>query len=140
MIIDGKNAILGRLASHTAKKLLAGEEITIINAENIIITGRPLQIKSKYLKFKAIGSPQHGPFFPRQPNMIVRRCIRSMLPYKTPKGRLAFKKLKVYTGSQGLKGDTKQHDAQSAPPVYIKTIKTNYITVGEVAKTIGWNK
>lgn len=128
-VLDGKNAILGRLASHTAKKLLAGDEVTIINAENIIITGSPNQVKEKYLKFKGIGSPQHGPFFPRQPNMIVRRCVRGMLP-KEKKGRAALKKLKVYTGSNGLKGEQ----------VATKTINTNYITVGEVAKTLGWRQ
>ncbi len=130
IVIDGKNAVLGRLASQVAKKLLTGDEVTIINAENIIITGWPNEIKQKYLKFKAIGSPQHGPFFPRQPNMFVRRTVRSMMPYKTQKGRAALKKLKVYTGSNGLKGE----------PLAVKTIKTNYITVGEVAKTLGWHK
>ena len=103
--------------------------MTIINAENIIITGSPNQVKEKYLKFKGIGSPQHGPFFPRQPNMIVRRCVRGMLP-KEKKGRAALKKLKVYTGSNGLKGEQ----------VATKTINTNYITVGEVAKTLGWRQ
>lgn len=130
MIIDGKNAILGRLASTAAKKLLNGDEVTIINAENVIITGRPNEIKQKYLKFKAIGSPQHGPFPPRQPNMLVRRTVRSMLPYKTHKGRAAFKKLKVYTGANGMTGES----------VAVKTIKTSFITVGEVATTLGWRK
>src|SRR3989338_1275739 len=129
MIIDGKNAVLGRLASHTAKKFLAGDEVTIINAERIIVTGRPNDIKNKYLKFKGIGSPQHGPFFPRQPNMIVRRTIRGMLP-KEKKGRAAFKKLRVYTGTNGMKGES----------IATKLIKTNYITIEEVSKTLGWHK
>jgi len=129
MIIDGKNAVLGRLASYTAKKLLAGEEITLINAENIIITGRPNDIKTKYLAFKGRGSPQHGPFFPRQPNMFVRRVIRGMLP-KEKKGRDALKNLKVYAGSNGMSGEQ----------VATKLIKTNYITVGELSKTLGWHK
>ena len=38
-IIDGKNAILGRLASDTAKRLLSGETVEIINAKDVIITG-----------------------------------------------------------------------------------------------------
>ncbi|MBI4174671.1 MAG: 50S ribosomal protein L13 [Candidatus Aenigmarchaeota archaeon] len=127
MIIDGKNAVLGRLASATAKKLLAGEEVTVINAESVIVTGRPDEIKQKYLKFKLIGSPQHGPFPPRQPNMIVRRTIRSMLP-KEKKGRAALKKLKVFIGDNGMKGER----------AAVKNIRTNYITVGEIAKVIGW--
>lgn len=128
-IIDGKNAVLGRLASLTAKKLLAGEDVAIIHAESVIITGRPHEIKQKYLKFKGIGSPQHGPFFPRQPNMIVRRCVRGMLP-KEKKGVAALKKLKVYIGSNGMKGES----------MAVKAIKTDYITVGEVSKALGWYK
>lgn len=131
IVIDGKNAILGRLASITAKKLLAGEDITVVNAEGIIITGSPKTIKAKYLKLRQIGSPQHGPFFPRQPDRLVRRTIRGMLPYKTNKGRAAFKKLRVYAGNpQNMKGES----------ISVKTIRSSYITVGELAKTLGWRK
>ena len=130
MIIDGKDAVLGRLASTTAKKLLSGEEVTIINAEKIILTGRPIEIKKQYLQRRQIGSPQHGPFFPREPQKIVRRTIRGMLPYKTPRGRTAFKKLRVYTGTNGMEGEK----------VGVKAIKSNFMTVGDVAKIIGWRE
>lgn len=126
MIIDGKNAILGRLASTAAKKLLAGEEVTVVNAEHVIITGTPKKIVARYLKLRQIGSPQHGPFFPRQADGLVKRTIRGMLP-KQGKGRAALKKLRVYTGTHGLQGE----------PVAVKTIKSNYITVGEAAKLLG---
>lgn len=127
MIINGKNAILGRLASITAKRLLAGEEVTIINSESIIITGTPQKIVNRYLKLRQIGSPQHGPFFPRQPDRLVKRTIRGMLPYKTNKGRAAFKKLKVYAGPHDMQGES----------IAVKTIRSNYITVGEAAKLLG---
>lgn len=149
MIINGKNAVLGRLASYAAKKLLAGEEVTIVHAEDVIITGTPKKIAARYLKLRQIGSPQHGPFFPKQPDKIVRRTIRGMMP-KTREGRAAFKKLRVYTGSQGTNGEPKLHDAKqidalrasnaSASSVYVKTIRSNYTTVGEVAKLLGWRK
>ena len=38
-VIDAEGAILGRLASEVAKRVLRGEEITIVNAEKVIITG-----------------------------------------------------------------------------------------------------
>ena len=38
-IYDGKGAVLGRLASKVAKEALQGEEIAILNCEEIIITG-----------------------------------------------------------------------------------------------------
>ena len=127
MIIDGKNAIFGRLASTAAKKLLSGEEIIIINADKMIITGAPKKIVSKYLALRRVGSPQHGPFFPTKADAIVRRTVRSMLPYKTNKGRAAFKKLRVYTDSNGMKGE----------PIEVKTIKSNFITVGELSRILG---
>ena len=127
--IDGKNAILGRLASHTAKKLLAGETVEIINAKDVIITGNPTAIVKKYMDKKQIGSPQHGPFWPRQSDRIVSRTVRSMLP-KEKKGRAAFKRLRVHSDGAGKTGES----------VAVKTIKSNYIRVGEVAKLLGGKK
>ena len=128
-IIDGKNAILGRLASDTAKKLLSGETVEIINAKDVIITGNPNATVKKYMAKKQIGSPQHGPFWPRQSDRIVSRTIRSMLP-KEKRGRAAFKRLRVHADAAGKTGE----------PVAVKTIKSNYMTVGEVAKLLGGKK
>ena len=36
-IIDGKGTILGRLASYAAKEALKGEEIVILNCNEVII-------------------------------------------------------------------------------------------------------
>lgn len=130
IVFDGKNAILGRLASHTAKKLLSGEEITIVNADGVIITGNPNRIVEKYTKLRQIGSPQHGPFLPTQSAALVRRIVRSMLPYKTNKGRAALKKLRVYSDANGMKGES----------VAVKTIKSNYIRMGELSRILGGKK
>ena len=129
MIINGKDAVLGRLASLTAKKLLLGEEIVIVNAEKVIITGRPTEIRTQYVQRKRIGSPQHGPFFPKSPDMIVRRTVRGMLP-KEKKGRAAFKKLRVYTGVPA--------GMQEGEQLAVKTIRSSFVTIGDVAKTLGW--
>lgn len=131
MIIDGTNAVLGRVASHTAKKLLAGEEVRIINAEKMLISGSPKGIKEKYLQRRRRGSPHHGPFFPKRPDLIVRRAIRSMLPYKTGRGRIAYKKLRVMIGNP---------DNEKGESIEVKRIKANYITISRLAKTIGWNE
>ena len=47
-VIDGTNAVLGRLASYAAKQALQGEEIAIVNSEQIIITGNKKNIKAHY--------------------------------------------------------------------------------------------
>ena len=134
MIIDATDARLGRLASFVAKKLLQGEKITIINAEKAIITGNPDTTVEKYLQRRQKGSPQHGPFFPKRPDLIVRRTIRGMLPYKKPKGRKAFKNLRVYIGTpEGLEGEIIKFAEKQKP------IRCRFITIYELAKRIGWN-
>jgi len=106
MIVDASNQVLGRLSSEVAKKLLNGEEITIINAEMAIITGNPKDIEENFMRKKKMGDPHHGPYYPKTPNGILRRSIRGMLPYKKPRGREAFKRLKVYVGNpNNLKGE-----------------------------------
>ena len=132
-VIDGKNAVLGRLASMTAKSLLAGEEIAIVNAEKIIVTGNPKRLVEKYLERRRRGSPQHGPFFPKQPHAIVQRAVRGMMPYKTKKGRAALKKLRIYIG---MPDEFKNEKLES---IAAKPVRADYIRIGDVAKTLGWN-
>ncbi|MBI2579784.1 MAG: 50S ribosomal protein L13 [Candidatus Aenigmarchaeota archaeon] len=126
--IDGTNSIMGRLASTTAKQLLSGEKITIVNAEKAIITGDRKQIVNDYLERRRRGSAHHGPFFPTRPDMIVRRCVRGMLPYKTNRGRLAMKNLRVSIGGSG------------GEKISQKQVKTSFVTVGDVAEALGWRK
>ena len=38
-VIDGRNLIHGRLASVVAERIMDGEEIVVLNAEAIVITG-----------------------------------------------------------------------------------------------------
>ena len=130
LVIDADGAVLGRLASYVAKKLLKGEEVHIINAEKAIITGDPQTIIKKYLEKIQRGNPHHGPFFPRQPHRILRRAIRGMLPYKKAKGRNALKRLRVYVGvPENLKG---------VEIVRMKEKKKcKFITLLELSKRIG---
>lgn len=133
-IIDANNAVLGRLSTHVAKQLLGGNEIIIINAEKARITGNSNTIKNKYFERRSRGSPQHGPFFPKRPELIVKRTIRGMMPYKTPEGRAAFKKLRVYAGIP------KEFEGKQATSVAVKELSTESITVGKLARTIGWRE
>ncbi len=47
-IIDANGATLGRLSTVTAKRLLNGEEIAVINSEKAIISGKKVAIKNRY--------------------------------------------------------------------------------------------
>jgi len=83
-IIDANGATLGRLSTNTAKRLLTGEEIAIINSEKAIISGKKPAIKARYKQKREVGTYRKGPFYPRMPDQIVKRTVRGMIPYQTP--------------------------------------------------------
>jgi len=99
-VIDGKNAILGRLASYAAKEALKGEEIIILNCEEIIITGNKKDIKKKFeSKRQRIGSGQKGPKHSKLNYEIVKRTLRGMLPdHRKGRGKEALERIKCYAG------------------------------------------
>ena len=136
IIIDAKGLILGRMASSVAKCLLQGESIVILNAEKAAISGKRLQIVDESKTFLEVGHPRKGPLHPRRPDMIVRKTIRGMLPYRKPKGRQAFKRLKVYLGAPK---EFEGKETQTIVEARAEKLKSPYITVGELAKEIGWS-
>jgi large subunit ribosomal protein L13 len=136
LLIDAKGLILGRMASVVAKHLLQGSNVIILNAEKAAISGKKKQIVDDTKKFLQVGHPRKGPYHQRRPDRIVRRTIRGMLPIKKPKGLQAFKRLRVYLGSPLEFRDEKIQTILNAK---IEKLKSSYITVGELAKEIGWN-
>jgi large subunit ribosomal protein L13 len=100
-IIDGKNAVLGRLASYAAKEALKGEEIVVLNCSEVIITGGRRDIREKFeAKRRRTGSGQKGPRHPRVAYGLVKRAIRGMLPnYRKGRGKEALKRIKCYDGT-----------------------------------------
>jgi len=136
IIIDAKGLILGRMASIIAKRLLQGESVIILNAEKAAISGKRLQIVKEAKTFLEVGHPRKGPFHPRRPDKIVRRTVRGMLPRKKPKGRQAYKRLKVYLGAPT---EFNGKEIQTILEASAEKLKSPYITVGELAKEIGWS-
>jgi len=135
VVIDAKGLILGRMASVIAKRLLQGETIIIVNAEKAAISGKRLSRVREAKTFLEVGHPRKGPYHPRRPDRIVRRTIRGMLPWKKPKGQEAYKRLKVYLNiPQELKGE----EAQTIPEANAERLRCPYMTVGELAKEVGW--
>lgn len=133
-IIDGTGLTLGRLGTHAAKRLLSGEEIVILNSEKAIISGKKLSIKNRYKKKRELGTYRKGPFFPRMPDMIVKRTIRGMIPYQTPHGRAAFKRLKCYIGiPEQFKG------ANFEKIDIAKKTPADFLTIEELSKFLGVN-
>jgi len=136
IIIDAKGLILGRMSSIVAKRLLQGESVVVLNAEKAAISGKRLQIVKDAKTFLEVGHPRKGPYHPRRPDRIVRRTVRGMLPWKKPKGKQALKRLRVYLGAP------KEFDGkeiQTLIEARAEKLKSPYITVGELAKEIGWS-
>lgn len=137
-LIDGKGKIVGRVGSNVAKKLLSGDSVFIVNAEEMIISGHPKDIVAKYkrlyeLKDKA--NPEHSPYWSRRPDLFVKRIVRGMLPYKKAKGKEAYKRLKVYIGFPEELKKLKEHNVttKNAEEIY-----ENTMTVKQVVTKLGY--
>lgn len=137
MVIDGNGAVVGRLAARIAKRLLMGEEIHLVNAEKMVISGKKECIQEKYTarrRVKDKRNPEHSPHWPRIPNMLVRRIIRGMLPYDRRRGREAYKRLRVYNGVPERFGKEKK---ESYPEVMGKELPKK-MTVYNLCKLLGY--
>ncbi len=135
-IIDAEGLILGRMASVVAKRLLEGERIDIVNAEGAVVSGRRLSIIKDRKEFLKVGhSGRKGPLHYRRPNAMVRRTIRGMLPRRKTRGREAFRRLRVHIG---VPEEFESAVKESLPDAHLSRLGNRYITVGEIAKNIGW--
>jgi len=97
-IINGQGIVMGRLASFVAKELLRGEEINIINCNQVIISGNKKSIEKEFQEERSkFGSSQKGPKHHRSSEKIVKRSVRGMLPnHRFGRGRIAWKNLRCY--------------------------------------------
>ncbi|MEK6941496.1 MAG: 50S ribosomal protein L13 [archaeon] len=135
-VIDGAQANMGRMASVVAKKLLSGEQVDLINAEKIVISGNKEQMLEKYKKRslqRYLGNPKIGPKFYRMPTMIVKAAVRGMLPIKTPRGREAMKKFKAYIGVPRQFKESKPRIISEAA----KGVSKKLVSVEEISRMLG---
>ena len=133
--IDATNAVVGRLATFTAKQALLGNTINIFNCEKAIMTGKPSSVKAKYYHNIFVrGRPRTGPFYSRMPDRFVRRIIRGMVEYKKDRGRDAFERIMCYIGVPDKFKDKKMvkvaKEASELP-------KLRYQTIGELCVSLG---
>jgi large subunit ribosomal protein L13 len=131
IVIDASGAIMGRLASHVAKRLLEGEEIVIVNAEKAVISGSRDAILAEYRNRRERGTQRFGPFYPRVPHLIVKRAVRGMIPYQMPRGRAAYRRLRVEIGVPA----TYAKMTLVKPEGLAKAVPG--MTVGELSKDLG---
>lgn len=132
-IIDATGLVLGRMASDVAKRAIDGEEIHIVNAEKAIIVGASKKaIQARYKFKREVGTMRKGPFFPREPHLIVKRTCRGMMPYQKPDGRAAYKRIKAHIGVP-----KELADAETTFPAHAKREAKAFMTIAELSTYLG---
>ncbi|HJS83452.1 MAG TPA: 50S ribosomal protein L13 [Nitrososphaera sp.] len=138
IVVDATNCIAGRMCSHVSKLLLQGNKVAIVNAEKAMLSGdryMTIELYKEHLEINSVTNPIHGPFHPRRPDTILSKMVRGMVPKRKTSGLEAHQRLRVYIGLPDEMKDTK---LESFADSKIRKPESYYITVGEVAKQIGW--
>ena len=136
-IIDGRNAVLGRLGSVVAQRIMDGEEIVVINAEKIVVTGERDMVFADYKARVDRGdtTKRKGPFYPRRADLLFKRSVRGMIPWTSTSGREAYRRLHVYVGTPKQFADAETVKIEDA----MKKINGKYTTLGAISKFLGSN-
>ncbi len=134
-LVNAEGLIVGRMGSKVAKLLLNGEEVIILNAEKAVFSGKRKSKVAEAHKFLEVGAPERGPFHYRRPDRFLRKTVRGMLPYKQPKGKSAYKRLKAY---MGVPLEFKNKEMITFEEALLANLKGPHFTLGELATDIGW--
>ena len=119
-VVDATDMTLGRLASEVAKVLRGknkpiftphidcGDNVIVINAEKIKVTGKKMDQKVYYHHSDYVGGLKEATLrekLEKKPEQGIELAVKGMLP-KGPLGRQMFTKLHVYAGPEH------KHEAQ----------------------------
>lgn len=122
VLVDAEGQTLGRLASKVAKLLRGkykpnftphvdcGDNVVIINAEKIVLTGNKWDDKT-YIRHTGYPGGQRSrtaqELFDKHPERLVEKAVKGMLP-KNRLGAELFRNLRVYVGAE--------HDQEAQKP------------------------
>jgi large subunit ribosomal protein L13 len=131
VLVDAEGQVLGRLASKVALMIRGkhradytphidgGDNIVIINAEKIVMTGNKAGEKV-YVRHTGYPGGQRfttpNELLEKNPTEIIRKAVKGMLP-KGRLGRAINKNLFVYTGT------AHPHEAQQPKTINLNIIK-----------------
>ncbi len=135
-LVNAEGLIVGRMCSKVAKRLLNGEEVIILNAEKAVFSGKKKSKVAEAHKFLEVGAPMRGPFHYRRPDRFLRKTVRGMVPFKQPKGKSAYKRLKVF---MGVPLEFKDQKLITFTEAQSSDLKGPHFTLAEMASEIGWN-
>jgi large subunit ribosomal protein L13 len=135
--VNADGLIVGRMSSYIAKRLLNGEHVIVLNAEKAIFSGKRKSKIAEAHVFLEVGAPERGPFHYRRPDRMLKKTLRGMLPYHQPKGKMAFKRLKVF---MGVPLEFKDKQTIQFEEAQASKLKGPSFTLAELAKEIGWHQ
>ena len=131
VLVDATDVVLGRLASKVAKILRGknkpsftphvdcGDNVVVINAEKVRLTGNKLNDKI-YLSYSGYPGGQRkqtpAELLSKYPERLVEKAVKGMLP-KNRLGSKIYGNLKVYVGSEH------KQEAQNPRVIDLNTIK-----------------
>ena len=131
VLIDATNAVLGRLAAQVTKILRGkdkpsftphvdcGDNVIIINAEKVRLTGKKLTDK-EYVRHSGypggIRLTTPAEYLKKNPEFIIEKAVKGMLP-RTRLGAAQMRNLKVYAGGEH------PHAAQAPRTINLNEIK-----------------
>jgi len=131
VLIDAEGEILGRLASVVAMVLRGkhktnytphvdcGDNVVIINAEKVVLSGTKLADK-EYVRHTGFPGGQRftsaEEMLKKNPIGIIEHAVKGMLP-KNRLGRAIYKNMHLYVGT------SHPHEAQKPKKIELKTIK-----------------
>ena len=113
-VVDATDMTLGRLAAEVAKVLRGknkpiftphmdcGDNVIVINAEKIKVTGKKMDQKIYYHHSDYVGGMKETTLkemMAKKPERVIELAVKGMLP-KGPLGRQMYKKLHVYAGAE----------------------------------------
>ena len=113
-VVDAEGKTLGRLASEIAKVLRGknkpiftphidcGDNVIVINAEKIAVTGKKMDQKIYYHHSGWVGGMKTATLkekLAKKPEDVMYLAVKGMLP-KGPLGRSMIKKLHIYAGAE----------------------------------------
>ena len=132
IVIDAKDAIVGRLATFIAMRLRGkhrpdytpnvdcGDYVVVVNADQVKFTGRKLDQKIYYwhtghpggIKERTAGKILEGRF----PERILEKAVERMLPKESPLARAQMTHLRIYNSAEH------PHEAQAPEVIDFKSL------------------
>ena len=114
-VVDAEGMVLGRLAAEVAKIIRGkhkpmftphmdtGDNVIVINASKVRVTGRKAEQKQYFRHTGYMGHERFTPFatmIEKHPERVIEKAVYGMLP-KTSLGRQSLRrKLRVFAGAQ----------------------------------------